>query len=120
VIVSVAFFAIVGHLDAPSLPRLKWPSRAEVADISGAVAPLILTAVADSDTWLRITIDAKEQQEILLRAGQSAKWMGQERFDVSIGNVRATHLRFNGRELTIPLPAQSVLRHYIITRDMLP
>src|SRR6266498_3884435 len=27
VIVSGAFFGIVRHLDAPSLPRLKWPSR---------------------------------------------------------------------------------------------
>lgn len=119
VIVSGAFFGIVRHLDAPSLPRLKWPSRAEVANISGAAAPLILIAVADSDTWLRITIDAKEPQEILLRAGQSTKWVGKERFDVSIGNIRATHLRFNGRELALPLPSQSVLRHYILTRDML-
>src|SRR5919109_3458956 len=34
VIVSGAFFGIVGHLNGPSLPRLKWPSQAEVANTS--------------------------------------------------------------------------------------
>ncbi|HYY16016.1 MAG TPA: helix-turn-helix domain-containing protein, partial [Gammaproteobacteria bacterium] len=53
VIVGGALFGVVGHLDAPSLPRLKWPSQAEVANLSGAAAPLMLTAAADSDTWLR-------------------------------------------------------------------
>ncbi len=119
VIVGGAFFGIVGHLDAPSLPRLRWPSQAEVAKTSGAAAPLILTAAADSDTWLRVTIDEQEQQDILLHAGQSIKWTGKERIDVSIGNVGATRLRLNGRELAIPVASQSVLRHYIITRDML-
>jgi hypothetical protein len=83
-------------------------------------APLILTAIADSDTWLRVTIDERESQDLLLRAGQSTKWIGRERFVLSIGNARATHLRLNGRELTIPQPTQSILRQYIISRDMLP
>jgi hypothetical protein len=79
----------------------------------------MLTAAADSDTWLRVTIDEQEPQDILLHAGQSIKWAGKERIDVSIGNVRATRLRLNGRELAIPVASQSVLRHYILTRDML-
>ena len=42
---------------------------------------------------------------MVLRAGQSTKWIGRERFILSIGNARATHLRLNGRDLTIPQPS---------------
>lgn len=82
--------------------------------------PLILTAIADSDTWLRVTIDEQEPQDMVLRAGQSAKWMGRERFVLSIGNARATRLMLNGRELPISQPAHSILRQYTVSRDMLP
>lgn len=82
-------------------------------------APLILTAVADSDTWLRISIDGKEEDDILLRAGQSTKWKGNERFVLSIGNVRGTRLKLNAREITIPLPPQNILRAYTLSREML-
>jgi hypothetical protein len=57
---------------------------------------------------------------MLLSAGQSTKWIARERFILSIGNARATRLKLNGRDLTIPQPAQSILRHYTISRDMLP
>jgi hypothetical protein len=80
----------------------------------------MLTAIADSDTWLRVTIDEQPAQDMVLRAGQSTKWIGRERFVVSIGNARATRLRLNGHDLTIPQPAQSILRHYTVSRDMLP
>jgi len=83
-------------------------------------APLILTAIADSDTWLRISIDGKEEDDILLRAGQATRWKGNERFVLSIGNVRGTRLMLNAREITLPLPPQNVLRSYTLSRDMLP
>jgi hypothetical protein len=45
--------------------------------------------------------------------------MGREQFAISIGNARATRLRLNGRDLTPPQTAQSILRHYTVSRDML-
>jgi hypothetical protein len=65
-------------------------------------------------------IDEQEPQDTLLRAGQAIKWSGQERFNVSIGNARATHLKLNERELSMPSTPQSILRQYVISRDMLP
>lgn len=82
--------------------------------------PLILSVIADSDTWLRVTIDDQESQDMLLSAGQATKWIARERFILSIGNARATRLKLNGHDLVIPQPAQSILRHYTISRDMLP
>jgi Domain of unknown function (DUF4115) len=91
-----------------------------VGDTLSPEAPLTLTVTAESDTWLRVTIDEQESQDTVLRAGQSIKWIGRERFRLSIGNARATHLRLNGRDLIIPRPTQSILRQYTISRDMLP
>jgi hypothetical protein len=120
VIVGGALVGVVGLLDKPSLTRWSSSPRPETASSPSAVAPLMLTVTADSDTWLRVTIDEQGPQDMVLRAGQSAKWIGQERFILSVGNARATRLRLNGRDLNIPQPSQSILRHYTISRDMLP
>ena len=120
VVVGGVLVSAVGLLDRPN--PLRWASspRPETANMLSPGAPLMLIVIADSDTWLRVTIDEQESQDLVLRAGQSTKWIGRERFVVSIGNARATHLRLNGRDLTIPQPAQSILRQYTISRDMLP
>jgi hypothetical protein len=120
VIVGGVLVSAVGLLDGPGLLRWASSPRPETANTLSAGAPLMLTVIADSDTWLRVTIDEQEAQDLVLRAGQSTKWIGRERFILSIGNARATHLRLNGRDLTIPQPAQSILRQYTISRDMLP
>ena len=120
VIVGGVLVSAVGLLDRPN--PLRWASspRPQTASTLSAAAPLVLTIIADSDTWLRVTSDEQESQDSVLRAGQSTKWIGRERIVVSIGNARATHLRLNGRDLTIPQPTQSILRQHTISREMLP
>jgi transcriptional regulator with XRE-family HTH domain len=120
VIVGGVLVSVVGFLEGPSL--LRWASAPHLGTTNtpSVGVPLMLTVIADSDTWLRVTIDEQESQDMLLSAGQSTKWIGRERFILSIGNARATRLKLNRRDLTIPQPAQSVLRHYTISRDMLP
>jgi hypothetical protein len=112
--------SVVGLFEGPSLLRWTSSARPDVAHTPSGPPPLILTAIADSDTWLRVTIDEQESQDMVLRAGHSTKWIGRERFVLSIGNARATRLRLNGRDLTFSQPAQSILRHYTISREMLP
>lgn len=119
VVVGGILCAIVTFHDGFSRWRFAWPTQEERAAVPAGKPPLTLTAIADSDTWLHVIIDDHEAQDLLLRAGQSIKWSGQERFVVSIGNARATHLKLNGRELSIPQPPQSILRQYTISRDML-
>ena len=103
--------------DGPGFLRPWFVSR---TDVVPPPAPLVLTALADSDTWLRVVIDGQESQDFLLRGGQSTKWQAQERFLVSIGNARTTRLELNGHPLPLPQPPQSILRHYPISREMLP
>jgi cytoskeleton protein RodZ len=120
VIVGGVLVSVVGLLEGPSLLRWTSSPRSDVAHTPSGPPPLILTAIADSDTWLRVTIDERESQDMVLRGGQSTKWIGRERFVLSIGNARATRLRLNGRDLTFSQPAQSILRHYTVSREMLP
>lgn len=119
VVVGVILFSAVTFLEVPGQFGPGFPSRADVAARPHVPPPLILTAIADSDTWLLVTIDGTDQQDVLLRAGQSLKWTGKERFILSIGNVRGTRLKLNGRELGIPVSARNILRHYTLSRDML-
>jgi cytoskeleton protein RodZ len=119
-IVGGVLVSVMGIAEGPSFLRWTSSSRPNPPRTPTGGAPLMLTAIADSDTWLRVTIDEQPAQDMVLRAGQSTKWIGRERFVVSIGNARATHLRLNGHDLTIPPPAQSILRHYTVSRDMLP
>ena len=78
------------------------------------------TAQMGPDGCLYVLTSNGGNQDMVLRAGQSIKWIGRERFTLSVGNARATHLRLNGRDLIIPQPTQSVLRQYTISREMLP
>jgi hypothetical protein len=119
-IVGGVLVSVVGIVEGPNLLRWISSPRPDTPSTPTRDAPLILTAIAASDTWLRVTIDEQPAQDMVLRAGQSTKWIGRERFVVSIGNARATHLKLNGHDLTIPQPAQSILRQYTISREMLP
>jgi Domain of unknown function (DUF4115) len=112
--------SVVGGIGRPNLPRWAASLGPEISNAPSAAPPLMLTVSADSDTWLRVTIDDREPQDLVLLAGQSTKWIGRERFILSIGNARTTHLRLNGRDLSIPQAAQSILRQYTISREMLP
>jgi cytoskeletal protein RodZ len=124
VVVGAVLVGIVGVLEGPNLLRFTATPRdnvgtAPTVGVRAGGVPLILTAIADADTWLRVIVDDQEVQDMLLRAGQSAKWLGQERFVVSIGNAHATRLQLNGRELAIPPAPQSVIRHYLVSRETL-
>jgi cytoskeleton protein RodZ len=120
VVVGGGLLSVVGLFEGLSSLQLTSSPGADVADAPSSGTPLMLTALVDTDTWLRVIIDDQEPQDALLRAGQSIKWMGRERFVLSIGNARATRLKLNGRDLPIPPPSQSILHHFTVSRDMLP
>jgi Domain of unknown function (DUF4115) len=120
VIIGGVLVSAVSLLDKMNLLRWSSAPPIESTKTPAGGGPLILTVTADSDTWLWVTIDEQEPQDMLMRAGQSTKWIGRERFILSIGNARATHLRLNGHDLIIPQPTQSTLRHHTISRDVLP
>jgi len=120
VVVGGVLMSAVSLLNRPTIERSALSPASETANTLSTGLPFVLTVNATSDTWLRVTIDDQEPQDMVLRAGQSTKWIGRARFVLSIGNARGTHLRLNGRDLTIPQLPQSILRQYTISREMLP
>ncbi len=79
---------------------------------------LTLRVVAIEDTWLRIVVDAKSTQELLLLAGQERNWDALEKFVVTVGNVVGTQMYLNGA--SIPLQStDNVLRDFPITKESL-
>jgi transcriptional regulator with XRE-family HTH domain len=120
VIIGGVLVSLVGIVERPGLVQWTSASRSTLLSTPAGGVPLVLTAIADSDTWLQVIIDEQPAQDMVLRAGRSTKWIGRERFIVSVGNARATRFKLNGHTLTIPQPAQSVLRQYTVSREMLP
>jgi transcriptional regulator with XRE-family HTH domain len=119
VVVGGVLFALLMWREGWGQLRPWGSAREAPSSAASGGPPLVLTVSADSDTWVHVVIDEREAQDVLLRAGTSIKWTGRERFVVSIGNLWATHLKLNGRELSPPPSPRSILRHYTIARDML-
>jgi hypothetical protein len=120
VIVGGVLVGAVGLLNRPHSLRWSPSPHPEATRMPPDDTPLVLTVLADSDTWLQITVDHQDPQDMVLRAGQATKWIGREHFVLSIGNARATRLQLNGREVSTPQPTPSILRQYTISRAMLP
>ena len=82
-------------------------------------ATLTLKIYATEDTWLRIVVDAKDTEELLLLAGRERDWKASEKFALTVGNVAGTQISLNGSEVTLPQSASNVLRDFVITKKYL-
>jgi cytoskeleton protein RodZ len=60
---------------------------------------LSLTGIVKERTWLRITIDGKEEKEYLFQAGSKPQWRGRERFYMIIGNAGGIDFDLNGKRV---------------------
>ena len=60
---------------------------------------LSLTGTVRERTWLRITIDGKEEKEYLFQPGARPQWRGKEKFYVFIGNAGGIDFELNGKKV---------------------
>lgn len=81
--------------------------------------PLTLRIFAAEDTWLRIVVDAKNTEELLLLAGNEKDWKASEQFALTVGNVAGTQVSLNGAEVALPQNTSNVLRDFVLTRNSL-
>ena len=104
---------------APAAPAEETPaSRAQAPAASGELT-LSLKIFATEDTWLRIVVDAKNTEELLLLAGKERNWKASEKFALTVGNIAGTQISLNGAEVALPKRASNVLRDFIITKKYL-
>jgi cytoskeleton protein RodZ len=70
---------------------------------------LSLTGIVKERTWLRITIDGKEEKEYLFQTGARPRWRAKEKFQVFIGNAGGIDFELNGKRVgTLGKPGQVV------------
>ena len=60
---------------------------------------LSLTGIVKERTWLRITIDGKEEKEYLFQPGSRPQWRGKEKFYILIGNAGGIDFDLNGKRV---------------------
>ncbi|MFQ5960363.1 MAG: helix-turn-helix domain-containing protein [Candidatus Methylomirabilales bacterium] len=80
---------------ATATPAL--PDRPVPADVPGESHTLRVEA--REMTWMLVTIDDGETQDVLLQAGETWVWHAQRGFVVTVGNAGGVALTLNGRSL---------------------
>jgi len=58
----------------------------------------VLEVHASETTWLFVTIDDGDSQEILMQPGESVRWSAKNCFTLKIGNAGGVRLVFDGKE----------------------
>jgi cytoskeleton protein RodZ len=81
----------------PSSPQGgETPVRDQANDGDGWLS---LTGIVKERTWLRITIDGKEEKEYLFQPGSRPQWRGKDRFYMIIGNAGGIDFDLNGKRV---------------------
>lgn len=78
---------------------------------------LTLEAIAIDTCWIRITVDGKTNEELLMTSNNKKKWYAKEYFIISQGNVGAIQFTRNGRLLDPFGSRGSVVKNVKITKD---
>ena len=95
------------------------PAKAGDAGAAASPGPLVLQATAVADTWLRVEIDGDKRHDLLLTSGKSVQWEAQERFRLTVGNVRGTRLALNGQDIPLQSGRGNIMRDVLLTRSLL-
>jgi len=82
--------------ETPSSPK---QIESPVRDQAGEDGWLSLTGIVKEKTWIRITIDGKEEKEYLFQPGARPQWRGKEKFYMLIGNAGGIDFDLNGKRV---------------------
>ena len=59
----------------------------------------VLEVHANETTWLQVIIDGTKSDELLMKPGETAKWVAQHSFSLKIGNAGGISVLFNGKDI---------------------
>ncbi len=105
-----------GIIAEKTVPAEKEGERYEIEDVTKKDM-MILTVIALEDAWFRIEIDDAQVRDFILPKGGMEDMKAEEKFVITIGNKKGTHLRLNGKEITPPLTDYNVVRNFVLTRE---
>ena len=82
-------------------------------------APLVLVIRAKESSWFNLKIDNSREEDFILSAGASKKFIADDLIRVWIGNGSGTELILNGRVLNLPDSSDNVIRDLVINARLL-
>ncbi|MEK6726643.1 MAG: RodZ domain-containing protein [Deltaproteobacteria bacterium] len=68
-----------------------------------------LIATARELTWLQVTVDNNDPAEVLLREGESTRWLADSKITIVVGNAGGVDLTYNGKLLESLGPSGKVV-----------
>ncbi|GJL78768.1 MAG: helix-turn-helix domain-containing protein [Nitrospinaceae bacterium] len=81
--------------------------------------PLHLMIQVQGNSWFNVTVDDGGEEDFILPGGSSKNIFGNEKFRVTIGNRRGTHLFLNGKSIDLPSGTNDVIRDFDITAKLI-
>lgn len=90
------------------------PSLGKEAVVSGVSTGHVLVARAQEMTWMSVRVDGKDPREVLLQAGQMARFEAQTGFHVVVGNAGGVTLSLDGTPLPPLGRSGEVIRNLVL------
>jgi cytoskeleton protein RodZ len=79
-----------------------------------------LNIQASSPTWVRIVVDDQPPKEMIIKAGESREWSGQQGFTLSLGNAGGVTLNLDGQDLPPVGKSGQVVRNIQLPANLSP
>jgi cytoskeleton protein RodZ len=119
-----------GMTGTPAMPKVGPEAEGPTRDLLSGPPPLpqaerkprrfLLAAHAVEDTWMAVRADDGQERQVLLQKGQTARFVADMRFLVTVGNAGGVELSLNGKPMPSLGPSGQVIRDLVIpsaTRD---
>jgi hypothetical protein len=89
----------------PPIPQVETKQEKQPDAIKPKTIPVpepsrqTLEVHAHDTTWLQVITDGSQSHELLMKPGDSAKWVAEHSFSLKIGNAGGINILFNGKDI---------------------
>lgn len=103
-------------------PTVSTPTRQQVVvptmqEPHSQPARYTLRAEAKETTWISVAADSAARKQALLHPGETAQWSANNRFVVTIGNIKGIALALNGRPIALQAESGLVIRNLVLPTE---
>lgn len=76
-----------------------------------------LRAEAKDTTWISLSADGAPLKGVLMRPGETLQWSANNRFVVTIGNIKGVAVSLNGRPIALKADSGLVIRNLVLPTE---
>lgn len=92
------------------------PKSTTAAPVQAAADGQRLEIVAKEKSWVRVIVDDRQPQDMMLEPGDSRAWSAEKQFVLTFGNAGGVDLSLNGKKLPALGRSGQVIRNYQLPR----